>query len=185
MRVRFCAGVTREMFAAARDSLLAHGVVESAGVAHDLLDRFSITAPAQRIVGAIIERKVEHRAKVQIESENPEQSSGDIAVTADKTGIILVTQLLGVWRLASDQAQSRNAAAFLVDRDDWFNRTQSSQVIDQLPQLRRAFDVPPEKNEAARLDAPEHFRTGGVERFSRNAAEYQLTDRTVVHRFGT
>ena len=47
VRVRFRAGVTRKMFAAARDPLLAHRVVERAGIAHGLLDRFSVTTTAQ------------------------------------------------------------------------------------------------------------------------------------------
>ena len=63
MRIRFRAGVTGKMFAAARDPLVAHPVVERAGVAHDLLDRFPVTAPAQRIVGVVVERNVEHRDK--------------------------------------------------------------------------------------------------------------------------
>ncbi len=50
----------------------------------------------------------------------------------------------------------------------------------QLSQLRRGLDVAPEKNEAARLHAPKHFRAGGVELFAGNAAEDELTER-IIH----
>jgi len=58
-----------------------------------------------------------------------------------------------------------------------------TQVVDQFPQLRRAFDVASEENEPARLHSPEQFGTSGVQFFSGDAAEYQLTERTVVHNF--
>src|SRR2546421_8069849 len=103
MRVRFRTGVTGKMFAATRDSLVAHRVVEHAGVANDLLDGFPITTTAQRIIGVVIEGDVEHRAEIEIESENAEQTSGDVAVPADKIDIVLVAQLLRVRRLAPDQ----------------------------------------------------------------------------------
>src|ERR1043166_4970909 len=102
MRVRSRAGITGEVFAAARDPLLAHRVVERAGVAHDLLDIFAVATTAQRIVGIIVERNVEHRTKIEIESENAEQASGDLAVTPDKIDIALVAKLLRVRRLAAD-----------------------------------------------------------------------------------
>src|SRR5207247_3343895 len=92
-----------------------------------------------------------------------------------------VAQLLRVRRLAADQWQARHASAFLINGDNRLDRAEIAKVVDQLSQLRRAFDVAPEQNEAARLHAPKHFRAGGVEFFAGNAAEYQLTERTVVH----
>src|SRR6266568_1736936 len=95
---------------------------------------------------------------------------------ADKIDIVLVPQLLRIRRFAPDQSQARHASAFLIDRDDRFCRTQITQVVDQFAQLRRGFDVATEKNESARLNAPEQFGTDGIEFFPRNAAEYQLTE---------
>ena len=115
--------------------------------------------------------------KIEIESENAQQPSGDVAVAPDQIDIILVAQLLRVRRLAADQAQPRNAAAFLIDGDDRFDFAEIAQIVDQLSQLRRAFDVAPEKNESARLNAPKHFRAGGIEFLAGNAAEDQLTER--------
>src|ERR1700730_5180275 len=103
------------MFAAACDSLLAHRIVECAGISRDLLDRFPVTTAAQRIVRIVVKRNVEHRTKIEIESKNPKQSSGNVAVPTDKIDIVLVTQLLRVWRLAPDQSQSRQAPALLQD----------------------------------------------------------------------
>src|SRR5664279_2666710 len=63
MRIDRSCGVTREMFTATRDPLLPHGAVERAGVTDDLLDRFAVTAVAQRIVGIVIEGNVEDGTK--------------------------------------------------------------------------------------------------------------------------
>src|SRR6266480_4342136 len=100
------------MFTAAGDPLLSHPVVEDAGIAHDLLNRFAITAAAQRIVRVVVERNVEHRTKIEIESENAQQTSGDVTVPPDKIDIVLVAQLLRVGRLAPDQPQTRHPATF-------------------------------------------------------------------------
>src|SRR5437867_10183835 len=181
MRVGSRTGVTGKMFAATCDPLLAHCVVERAGVAHDLLDRFAVTATAQRIVGVVVERNVEHRTKVEIEPENAEQTARDVSMPPDKIDIVLVAQLLRVRRLAADQSQARHAPALLIDGNDRLDLAEIAQIVDQLSQLRRAFDVAPEKNEPARLDAAKHFRARSIEFFSRDAAEYQLTERTVVH----
>ena len=66
--------------------------------------------------------------------------------------VVPVAQLLRVRRLVADQPQARNAAALLVDRDDRLDFAEIAQVIDQLPELRRALNVAPEENEPARLD---------------------------------
>jgi len=97
-----------------------------------------------------------------------------IAVAPDKIDIVLVRATAARSALGADQAQSRNAAAFLIDGDDRLDLAQIAQVVDQLSQLRRTFDVAPEQNEPARLDAPKHFRTGGVELFAGNTAQDEL-----------
>ena len=66
--------------------------------------------------------------------------------------VALLAQLLRVRRFVADQAQPRNASTFLVDRDDRLDRAQIAEIVDQLPQLSRAFDVSPENNKPARLD---------------------------------
>ena len=81
--------------------------------------------------------------------------------------------------------QSRNAAAFLIDRDDRLDFAQVAQVVDQFPQLRGALDVAPEKNEAARLHAPKQFRGFRIQFLSRNSGKDQLTERIALHRFAT
>src|SRR5260370_35716993 len=103
------------MFAAARDPLLSHRVVEGSGITHDLLNCFAVTAAAQRIVRAVVERNVEDRTKIQIESENAQQTSGNVAVPADKIDIVLVAQLLRGRRFASEQSHARSAATRQVD----------------------------------------------------------------------
>src|SRR4029077_5142749 len=107
------------MLTAASDPLFAHCVVERASIAHHLLDGFSITPAAQRIVGIVIEGNIENWTKIEVETKNAQQTSGDIAMAADQIHVVLVAQLLRIRRLAADQAQSRDSAAFLVDRDDW------------------------------------------------------------------
>ena len=129
--------------------------VERAGEPHHLLDVRAVAAAAQRIVRFVVEGNVEHRAEIEIEAEEPQQASGDLAVAPNECDVVLLAQLLRVRRLVADQPQPRNAAAFLVDRDDRLDVAEIAQIVDQLPQLRRARDVAAEKDEAAGLDAPE------------------------------
>src|SRR6266403_2012873 len=106
------------MFAAAGDPLFSHRVIERAGVARYLLNCFAVTPAAQRIVRIVVERNVEDRTKIEIESENAQQTSRDVPMPADKIDIVLVAQLLRVGRLVPDQSKARDAATLLVDRDD-------------------------------------------------------------------
>src|SRR5437667_9161169 len=143
------------MFAAACNPLPFHCFIERAGVAHNLFDGFPITAAAQRIVGIIIERNVEHGAKIEIKTEKPQQSSGYLAVPADKIDIPFVAQLLCVRWLVPDQTQSRYAAAFLIDGNDRFDLAEAAQVVDQPTQVRGALDIAAEKNKTTGLNASE------------------------------
>src|SRR4051794_40982914 len=106
------------MFAAARDTLFAHGFIERAGIAHNLFDAFSVTPAVQRVLGVVIERNVEHRTKIEIEPEKTQQTSGDIAVAPDQIDVVFIAQLLRVRRFVSYAPQSRDASAFLIDCDD-------------------------------------------------------------------
>src|SRR5207253_5493422 len=90
MRIDSRGGVTGEMFAATGDPLLAHRVVERSGIANDLLDGFAVAASAQRIIGVVVEGDVEHGAKIEVETKNTQQSSGDVAMPSDKIDVVLV-----------------------------------------------------------------------------------------------
>src|SRR6476646_4410980 len=99
------------MFAQAADPLPAHGLIKRAGIAHNLFDIFSVTPAVQRVFSTIIEGNVEHRTKIEIESEKAQQASGDIAVAEDQIAIVLLAQLLRVRRFVSDAPQPRDASA--------------------------------------------------------------------------
>src|SRR5205085_12197286 len=95
--------------------------------------------------------------------------------------VVLVTQLLRIRRLVADQSQTRNAAAFLIDGDDRLSVAQIAQVIDQLSQLRRAFDIAAEKNKPTGLNSSKERGRVRIEFFAGNTGEYQLTKRITVH----
>src|SRR4051812_2553471 len=115
VRVQRRRRVTREMFAAAGYALCSHRLVESGCVPHDLLHVFSVAASFQGVVCFIIERNVEHRAKIEIESEESQQSPGNFSVTPDQLDIIPVSKLLSVRRFISDQPQPGYSSPFLID----------------------------------------------------------------------
>ncbi len=119
----------------------------------DLLDALSVTATLERIVRLVIKRNVEHRAEIEVETEKPEEPAGDFAMTPHEGDIVSVPELLGIRRLVADQPQPRNPTAFLVDRDDRFHLAEVAQIVDQLPELRRALNVAAKENVSARLDA--------------------------------
>src|ERR1700693_6284048 len=171
------------MFAAAPDPLVAHRVVKRSCIAHNLLDRFAVTTAAQRIVRVVVEGNIQHGTKIEIESENTQQATRDVAVSPNKIEIVLVAQLLRVRRFAADQSQTRNAAAFLIDGDDRLDLAEITQIIDQLSQLRSALAVAPEKNETHWLDASKHFRACGIKLLARNAAQNELTRWIGAHDF--
>src|SRR5260221_13330168 len=106
------------MSTAACNRMRSQRFFTSGSTAHHLLVRFPIATAAQRIVGIVVEGNVEYGTQIQIESEEAQQTSGDIAVAPDQFDIVFVAQLLRVRRLVADQTQSRNAAALLIDGDD-------------------------------------------------------------------
>ena len=169
------------MFAAAGDPLPAHGLIKRTGIAHNLLDIFSITPAVQRVFGVIIEGNVEHRTKIDIEPEKAQQTSGDVAVAPDQIDIVLVAQLLRVRRFVSDAPQSRHASAFLIDRNNGLDLAQVAQIVDELSELRRALEVASEENECPRLHAPKQTGCFRIESFSGNTRHDQLTKPVSVH----
>ena len=73
VRVDGGGGVAGKMFAAARDPFPAQGVVKGAGQPDDLLDVPSVAAAAKRVIRLVVEGNVEHRTKIEIETEKPQQ----------------------------------------------------------------------------------------------------------------
>src|SRR5437762_12115653 len=134
------------MFTAAADPLPAHGLIKRTRIAHNLFDIFSVTPAVQRVFSVIIERNVEHRTKIEIESEKAQQTSGDVAVAPDQIDIVLFAQLLRVRRFASDAPQSRHASAFLIDRNNGLDVAQVAHIVGKLPDLRPGLEVGSEEN---------------------------------------
>ena len=104
-------------------------------------------------------------------------------MSLDKIDIAFVTQLLRVRRLVSDQTQTRDAAAFLIDRDDRLDFAQIAQIIDELSQLRSARDVATEKNKRAWLHFSKQLCRFGIEFLAGNPSHDQLTKRIAFHTF--
>src|SRR5712691_7358922 len=169
------------MFTAARNPLLAHGLVERAGIAYHLLDIFSVAPAVERILGVVLEGNVEHRTKIEIEPEKAQQTSGDVAVAPDQIDIVLIAQLLRVRRFVSDTPQSRDASAFLIDCNDGLDLAQVAQIVDELSELRRALEIASEENECPGLHAPKQPGCFRIEFFSGNTRHYQLTNGIGLH----
>src|SRR5439155_12210863 len=169
------------MFTAARNPLLAHGLVERAGIAYHLLDIFSVAPAVERVFGVIIEGNVEHRTKIEIEPEKAQQTSGDVAVAPDQIDIVLIAQLLRVRRFVSDAPQSRHASAFLIDRNNRLDVAQVAQIVDELSQLCPTLEIASEKNVCPRLHAPKQPGCFRIESFSGNTRHYQLTNGIGLH----
>src|SRR5262245_14069316 len=161
------------MFATARDPLPSHCFVERTRISYNLVHGFPITPAAQRILSVIIERNVEHGTKIEIEPKKAQQTCGDIAVSSDEIDIVLVAQLLRIRRFVSDQAQSRYASALLIDRDDWLDVAQVAQIVDELSQLRRAFEIAAKKNVCPRLHTLKQTGCFRIKFFSGNTRHDQ------------
>jgi hypothetical protein len=169
------------MFAAAGNALCAHRLVKSAGVAHHFINVLSITAASQRIIGIVIERDVEDRTEIEVEPEKAQQPPGDVTVPRDQPRIALFAKFLRIRRLVTNQSEPRNPTAFLINGDDRFDFGNIPQIINQLPQLRRGFDIPPEKNESARLEPTEMRRSLGIQFLARHARHDQLPKGIAFH----
>jgi len=90
-------GVAGEMFPAAGHARRSQRVVKRRRVPNNLLDRFSVTATTQRIVRVVIKRNIEHGTEIEIETEQSQQVSGNVAVFANQLDVSLVAQLLSAW----------------------------------------------------------------------------------------
>src|SRR3954469_21904805 len=118
MRIHRRGGITREMLAAARYALGAQRVVERSSQPNDFGNITAIATAPQRIVSLVVERNVEHRTKIEIESKEAKQPAGDSPMPPNEIDVALFPQLLRVRRLLPDQTEPRHPPAFLVYRDD-------------------------------------------------------------------
>src|SRR6266480_6384639 len=110
--------IAGEMFPAAGYARSTQRAVERSRVPDYLLDRFSVTATAQGIVRVVIKRNIEHGTEIEIETEQSQQVSGDVAMLANQLDVSFVAQLLSARRFVSNQAQPRHSATFLIDSND-------------------------------------------------------------------
>ena len=93
----------------------------------------------------------------------------------DQSDIVFIAQLLRVRRFVSDASQSRDAPAFLIDRNNGLDVAQVAQIIDELSELCRALEVASEQNECPRLHVTKQPGCFRIEFFSWHASHDQLT----------
>ena len=68
--------------------------------------------------------------EIEIESEEPQQTAGDVAMLPNEFDVAFLAQLLRIRRFVPDQAQPRNPSAFLIDRDDRLDLAEVAQIVD-------------------------------------------------------
>src|SRR5438105_7821212 len=73
MSIDHRSGVAGEMFSAAGDARRTQCIIKRSRVPDYLLHRFSVTAATQRIVRVVVKRNIEHRAEIEIETEQSQQ----------------------------------------------------------------------------------------------------------------
>jgi len=181
MGIQSGACVAGEVFAAAHHAGRAQAAIEGAGKRDDLCGTASIASAAERVVGLVVEGNVEHRAQIEIESEESEQASGDEAVLRNEGRIALVPELLCVGRFVSDEPEPRNAPPFLVDRDDWLDRAGIAQIVDQFSELGGRFDIAAEQNKSPGLESADQGGKFGIESFARNSKQQGLAGMMGLH----
>jgi nicotinate-nucleotide adenylyltransferase len=163
------------VFSAAEDASGPQPVIESGGFFDDLGDIASIATPTQGIVGFVVKGNVEHRAEIEIEPEDAKDATGDVPVAANEGEIPAVAELLGIGRLITDEFEARDAAAFLVDRNDRFDIAETSEVVDELAELMRGLDVSAKENKSSGLDVSKEIGACGIEFGAGDADEDELT----------
>src|ERR1041384_5083594 len=102
---------------------------------------------------------------------------------ANQIEIIPVAELLSIRWFAANQAQTRDPATLLIDRNDWLDIAEIAQIINQFSQLRGRRDIATKQNESAGLDAPEQFCCLKIEFFTRDTGHDQLTKGIGFHHF--
>lgn len=175
MRVEGCGSVTWEMLAATKDTRRAQGSIERFGIFDNLRSSAAVAATSKGVVRFIVEGNVKHRAEIEIEAEQPQQSSSSVTMPTNEPCITPVAELAGVWRLVAEDLQARNPTAFLVNGDDGFGDTQIPKIVNQFAKLRRRLDISPEQDVSTRLELSKASGSCGVEFSTGNAYEQELT----------
>src|SRR6266567_3934265 len=104
-----------------------------------------------------------------------------MTVLPNERFVLLVAELLRIRWLVSNQPQTRDATTLLIDRDDRFDLTYITQVIDQLSQLHRALNVSTKNNEPTGLHATKKRGALTVEFRPGNTGKDQLTWGSALH----
>ena len=77
--------------------------------------------------------------------------AGESAMLLNQRRIAFVAQCLCVWRFFTDESESRNATTFLINRDEWLDVRDVTQIVDEFAELLWCLNVAAEQDEAARL----------------------------------
>ena len=89
--------------------------------------------------------------------------------------VAAVSELLGIRRFVANEFEARDAAAFLIDRDNGFDIAEAPKVVDELAELMRGLDVSAEENESSGLDLAKEIGCCGIEFCAGDADEDELT----------
>ena len=168
-------GVARKVFSAGEDAGSAQRRVEDAGILHDLLGGRSIAPAPERIVRLFVEGDVEDGAEIEIETENPQELSGQFAVAGDEFRITLLAELSCVRRFVAKELEAGDTPPFLIDRDDWLDVAEFTESVCQSTQLDRGADVPAEEYESTGLYPADEVLVRRVDLGAGNAEEQKLT----------
>ena len=181
MGIDIGARVTGEMFATGQDAVFPQGVIEKPGVFDDLVGSGSVAPALEGVVGFFVITNIEDGAEIEVEPEEPQDPAREFAVAGDEFLVAFFPEILGVGRFVADQAQTRNAAAFLVDGDDGLDPAEVAKVVDESAELFRVLDVPPENDKTAWLEAAETFGGIGIKFAAGNPGEEELTEEMFFH----
>ena len=176
MRIAFGRSVAREVLGTGKDAFASHGAIEHACIGHHFLRITAITTALEGVVCGVVIRDVEHRAEIEIETEEAQKLTREFAMGLDELGVPFIAQRLCIGRFFTDEAQTGNAATLLINGDEWLDVREIAQVIDELPQLLWGFDVTTEKDVSAGLEFLETGGGFGVEGRTGNAGEEQLAE---------
>jgi len=145
MRVAVGAGVSGEVFAAGEDPCFPQGLVENAGHLDHLVGTCPVAAPAQGVVGLVVESDVEHGTEVEVESEEAQEIPGQFTVPRDEGEIPLVAELAGVRRFVAEELEAGDAASLLIDRDDRLRLAEFAQAVGESAELGGLWMLRPKR----------------------------------------
>ena len=103
-------GVAREVLSTGEDSRGAERGIKDPRLLDDLVGGCSVTASTKGVVGFLVEGDIEDGAEVEVETENPQELSGQFAMAGDEFRVPLVSELAGIWRLVAEEFQSGDAS---------------------------------------------------------------------------